>query len=123
MIRQSIQPTYDSSKTGMAYHISSRLNDRTVVFMQPVADPFVTHTVHIGWWDRLRCLLRRRMDVTVLVGGDKDRLDDVLELDDQALIPRSTRHQEFHQGALGCFADQLCTAESADALDDPEASS
>ena len=79
--RQSIAPTYDSRDTGPAYHVTTQINDRTIDFQRPAMDPFVRHTVHVGWLDLLGGLLRGRLDVTFITGGDRDRVDDVLMLD------------------------------------------
>lgn len=97
--RESINPTYDSRETGARYHVSSRVDDRPVMVMEPVDDPFVRHTVHLGWWDLLRGLLRRRLSVTVIVGGDRDIVEDVLELDNNYLGQGDTsRRREFNTG-------------------------
>ena len=46
----------------------------------------------------LRALIRRRhLVVTVLIDGDRDIVNDVLELNDNTLIPNSTRRDEFNQ--------------------------
>jgi hypothetical protein len=109
--RQSIQPTYDSRETGDRYHVTSRIGDRTITFQEPISDPFVRTTVTVGWPDILRGLLRRRLTVTVLVGGDPQIIDDVLELDANTLVSGSTRRDEFNQGihaalgSLGAFDD------------------
>lgn len=96
--RQSIQPTYDSQETGPRYWVTSDLNDRVVCWRQPIEDPFVRHTVRVGWRDLVRGLFRGRLTVTVLVGGDADLMNDVLELDANTLIPNSTRRAEWDAG-------------------------
>lgn len=98
MTRQSIEPTYDSQQTGPRYWVTSDLNDRVVCWRQATEDPFVRHTVRIGWWDLVRGLFRGRLTVTVLVGADTDLMNDVLELDANTLIPNSTRRAEFDAG-------------------------
>lgn len=62
------------------YHVTSRIGDRTTSFRQPLPDPFVRHTVHLGWPELLRGLLRRGLSVTVLVDGDPDAVNAVLSL-------------------------------------------
>lgn len=94
--RQSIPPTHDSRLSGPRYHVTTRIDDRTVEFRKPLADPFVRHTVRLGWRDLLRGLRRRQLTVTVLVGGAPDVVNDVLELDDNALVANSTRRQGFN---------------------------
>ena len=94
-LRNSVRATYDSRETGPRYHVTTRLGDRTIAFQERVADPFVSHTVTVGWPDLLRGLLRRHLQVTVIVGGDPDVVNDVLELDDNALVPNSTRQAAF----------------------------
>ena len=100
MKRRSIEPTHDTRQTGPRYWVTSTVNDRPVAWQQPLDDPFVRHTVHLGWRDILRGLLRRRLDVTVLVGGDRDIVNDVLELDANALVLNSTRRDAFQFGIL-----------------------
>jgi hypothetical protein len=114
-MRQSIQPTYDSRTTGPRYHVTDQIGDRTLTFQRPIDDPFVRHTIHIGWRDLLRGLLRRKLDVTVIVGGDPEIMYDVLELDDNTLIGGSIRRAEFNAGisrALGRFAKESEAAET-----------
>ena len=94
-MRNSIRPTYDSRETGPRYHVTTRVGERTVEFQKRVDDPFVSHRVTIGWPDLLRGLLRRRLTVDVLVGGDLDAVNDVMELDDNCLVPGSTRQAAF----------------------------
>jgi hypothetical protein len=95
-LRQSISPTYDSRLSGLRYHVTTRIDDRTVEFRKPLGDPFVRHAIHLGWRDLLRGMLRRRLTVTVLVDGDSEIVNDVLELDDNTLVPNSSRRQEFN---------------------------
>lgn len=116
--RVSIQPTYDSRETGPRYHVTTRVGDRTIGFEKPLHDPFVNHRVTIGWPDLVRGLLRRRLEVTVIVGGDRDIVDDVLELDAEWLGGNSTRRDEFMAGALKQFA---VDAELGEMLDGQEA--
>lgn len=117
--RQSIQPTYDSRETGPRYHVTSTIDGRPIAFMEPVRDPFVRHTVYVGWRDLLRGLLRRRMEVVVNVGGDPDIIDDVLELDANALTPNSSRAREFRSD-LGKAMVRHMKAEEAREADPPE---
>lgn len=63
------------------FHVTTRVGDRTIVFQEPVLDPFVRTTVHVGLWDALRSLLRARpIEVTVIVGGDREIVNNVMEL-------------------------------------------
>jgi hypothetical protein len=94
--RQSIEPTYDHQETGDRYHVTSTIDGRSVAWRHPITDPFVRHTVWIGWRDLLRGLLKRRLDVTVLIGGDRDVVEDVMELNGDYLGPNCTRRDEFH---------------------------
>lgn len=96
-LRRSIEPTYDSRDTGPRYHVTTRIDDKTISFRQPAPDPFARTTVLVGWPDLLRGLLRRRLSVEVIVGGEVDVINDVLELDANTLIPHSTRDNEFRQ--------------------------
>lgn len=103
-------PIYDSRETGPRFHVTSRVGNQTIVFQERVDDPFVRHTVHLHWRDMLRALLtfKRTLPVTVTVGGDRDVVEAVLELDDNYLgLPSSPRRKAFHQqinDALGGFA-------------------
>jgi hypothetical protein len=103
--RASIQPTYDSRETGPRYHVTTRVGGQTIQFEHRIEDPFVRQRVTIGWQDLLRALRRRRLVVEVLVGGDADVINDVMELDANCLTPNSTRRDEFNAGindAIGC---------------------
>jgi hypothetical protein len=94
--RQSIEATYDSRDTGELFHVTTQVGDRTIEFQRRVPDPFVRTTVTVGFWDALRALLgRRAVEVTVIVGGDREAVNDVLELDYNTLIPGSTRRDEW----------------------------
>jgi hypothetical protein len=81
--RPQIAPSYDSAQTGPRYWITSRVNNRTVVFREPLQDPFVAHRVSISNRGLLRALATGRLDVTVIIGADADMVEDVLELDAQ----------------------------------------
>lgn len=94
-LRNSVRATYDSRETGYPYHVTTRINGHTIEFQKPVDCPFLRHTVTVGWRDLLRSLLRRRAMVEVLVWGDPDVMDDVMELDDNALVPGRTRQAAF----------------------------
>ncbi|GAA3878495.1 hypothetical protein GCM10022243_49010 [Saccharothrix violaceirubra] len=115
-MRRSIQPTYDSRETGPRYRVTYQLDDRTITFREPIADPFGRFTLRVSWWDRFKSLLRRDMAVTVLVDGDPEVMDDVLELDADTLVPYSTRQAEFRAGvhkSLARFAKENETVEGA----------
>ncbi len=94
--RQSIRATYDSRVTGPAYHVTVRVGDRTITFREPMPDPFANTRVTLGWWNVFREALHgHRVRVTVIVDGDPDRVDDVLELDADTLIANSTRRDAW----------------------------
>lgn len=93
--RQSVHPTYDSRLTGPAYHVTYRVNGKTIAFREPITDPFISGKVTLGWRDLLCGLLRGQVSVEVIVGGDKDRVDDVLELDANTLVTKSSRRLAF----------------------------
>lgn len=95
-MRNSIRSTYDSRESGDRYHVSYAVNGKYVKFMEPIPDPFVRATLTIGWRDILRALVSRgRVVVQVTVGGDSDVVADVMELDDNTLVPNSTRRAAF----------------------------
>lgn len=107
--RQSIEATYDSRETGPRYHVTASVNDRTVTFMEPMPDPFHHTRVVVGWRDLVRSLLRRRLEVVVMVGADPSMVEDVMELDDNYLGSHCTRRDEFRVvlgAALETFANQ-----------------
>ena len=112
--RQSITPTYDSRQTGPRYHVTTRVDDRTVTFQRRITDPFVSTTVTVGWRDLLRGLLRRRITVTVVVGGDREVVDDVLELDAEWIGADRTRRDEFTKASFASFAVDAELTEMAD---------
>lgn len=117
-MRQSIEPTYDSRKTGPRFHVTSTIDARPVAFMEPIQDPFVNHTIRIGWRDLLRGLFRRGLVVTVVVGGDKGIVDDVLELDADTLVANSTRRDEYNRGISRAFRRQGRESEAHDSAGD-----
>lgn len=96
-LHPSVKATYDSRETGPRYNVTSKINGRPVVFMKSIEDPFVRHTVHVGIVDLVRALFRGRLELEVTVGGDLDVVNDVLELDDNNLIPGRTRKAAFNQ--------------------------
>lgn len=98
MRRQSIDATYDSRDTGHRFHVTTQVGDNTIAFRERVPDPFVRHTVTVGLWDALRFLLRGRpVEVTVIVDGDREVVNDVMELDYNTLVPGSTRRDDWDQ--------------------------
>jgi hypothetical protein len=96
-LRPSVRATYDSRQTGPRYWVTVEINSRTVTFRKPLADPFVRTTVNVTWWARLCGLFQRRMVVTVVTGADSDLMNDVLELDENTLVPGRTRKEAFRQ--------------------------
>jgi hypothetical protein len=108
--RTSIQPTYDSRETGARYWVTSTLNGKPVAFRSPTDDPFVRHTVHVGWRDLLKSLIfRRGLDVVVTVGGDPAVMEDVMELDSNYLGVNCTRRDVFNSHLnerLGAFISE-----------------
>jgi hypothetical protein len=95
-LRNSIRATYDSRETGPRYHVTYRVGGKVIEWEKRLDDPFGRFTVHLGWRDLLRGLVRRSLAVEVLIGGDPEVVNDVLELDDNALVPGSTRKAAFH---------------------------
>lgn len=104
MIRQSIEPTYDSRRVGQQYNVTTRVNDRTIDFKRPIPDPFVATTVGLSVFDCLKGLFRG-LKVTILVDATKDRVDDVLELDANNLVPNSTRRARYNQELMRNMGD------------------
>lgn len=111
-LKNSVRATYDSAETGPRYTVTTFVNDQVVgEFRQPIADPFVRQTVYVGLGAAVRSFLRcRRLKVEVIVGGDIELMNDVLELDDQTLIRGRTRHAAFQQAMhqhLRAFGDEV----------------
>lgn len=113
-VRKSIQPTYDSRETGPRYHVTYRLNGRTITFQQRISSPFFKATIKISWLDRLRSLFRKNFSVTLLSDGDEDVVEDVLELDaNHPGIDGSTRRQEHLSDRIVDAADQIAEHQRA----------
>lgn len=64
----------------MTYFITTKLAGRTITDRRPLADPFVRHTVYVGWWDLLRALLRGRLIVRVDLEADDATVFRVMNL-------------------------------------------
>lgn len=94
--RESIKPTYDSSETGPRFTLSTFVNGRSVDWEEPLIDPFVTTEMRISWRDALRGLLRGGLKVRFQVSGDRDIIEDVLELDNDYIGVGSSRRREWH---------------------------
>jgi hypothetical protein len=114
--RASIAPTYDSAKTGPAFTVEVREgNERLSI--QPTLDPFINTTVHPRGWRAALAVLRRRYQVSVHVSGDRERLEDVCELDAEYLGRHdSSRRREWNgelNGKLGDFAARLAEHDDA----------
>lgn len=107
----SVRATYDSRETGPRYWVTTTIDGKPVEFRQPLSDPFVRKTVNLEW--RLVSWLpwpRHRVTVEVTVGADPELMNDVLELDDNTLIPGRTRKEAFRQsmhGKLAAFAQEV----------------
>lgn len=105
-----LDPIYDSRETGPRFHITSWVGGRLIAFQHRIEDPFVNHTIQIGWKDLLRALLTRRsLKVNVVVGGDHDLMEAVLELDGNYLGRSDSERRKAFNGqlntAIGGFAD------------------
>lgn len=104
-MRQSIEPTYDSRVTGPRYHVTYKLNGRVITWQERLDDPFVRAVLRVSWLDRFKSLLRRDMEVEVLVDADPEVIEDVMELDSNYLasIPNTRREEhrrEMHKAML-----------------------
>ena len=101
-LRPSVKATYSSAEGGPPYSVTATVNDIPVCLRASVPDPFVRQTIRLHWWDALRMLVRGRgLTVVVVVSAPVEIMNDVLELDDQTLIPGRTRHAAFHQSMHG----------------------
>lgn len=104
-LKPSVRATYDSRETGPRYWVTTTIDDKPVEFRRPLDDPFVRKTVNLEWrpvkwlpWPRLRA------KVEVTVGADPELMNDVLELDENTLIPGRTRAAAFRQSMHGKIA-------------------
>lgn len=109
--RQSIEPTYDHRETGDRFTVETVINGRPLG-ITPTRDPFVNHRVVVGWRDLVVSLLRRRLEVVVIVGGDPEIVDDVMELDADCLTMNSTRRDEWNEQVQSSLSRQRDLPES-----------
>lgn len=104
-LKPSVRATYDSRETGPRFHVTTRINGKTVGFKTRVPDPFGRTTVTVGLRDALAAFLRGRpIKVEVTSGADPEVMDDVLELDENTLIHGRTRQAAFRQATHGKLA-------------------
>lgn len=104
-MRQSISPTYDSRKTGHRFSIRSAMGGEEMANLK-LPDPFVHHRIKIHWWDAIKCLLKHgRIDVEVVVSGDMDIVEDVMELDADYLGHGNTRRHEWNASIEQALSD------------------
>lgn len=95
-LRLSINPTYDSRKTGPRFEVATRVNGR-LNYRRKIIDPFVRTTVKVGWGAMLSALFRlTRVEVEVRVSGDNGIVEDVMELDANYIGHGSTRRSEWN---------------------------
>jgi hypothetical protein len=105
-VKTSITPTYDSRQTGPRYWVTTEIDGKAIEFQRPIDDPFVRKTVNIDWrWFSWLPWPSRKLTVTVLVGADRELMDDVLELDDNQLVAGRSRRVEFNAGMHRALAD------------------
>lgn len=62
------------------YNITSRINNKTIRFQEPLDDPFVNHRIIIGWRMLLRAIFHGELLVTVIIGADRETINAVLDL-------------------------------------------
>lgn len=98
--KPSVMPTYNSRETGPRYHVTTKVAGRVIAWETPLPDPFVRTEVVVGMRDLLRALIRRRLTITVMVGGDPEMVNDVIELDDDALVTGRRRASDFRRTIL-----------------------
>jgi len=100
-----------NTETPPTYNITTFVNGHVIgEFMKSIPDPFVSSTTTVGFRDVLRSLLRHgHVRVQISVGGDKETVDRVLELDPEYLAtPRRRVEQKARmQAALSSFAAGL----------------
>lgn len=106
--RQSISPTFDSRDTGPAYYVITSLNDKRIG-KQEIEDPFINTTINVSWKDLLKSLITRRgMKVSVFVNSpDRQRIEDVMELNANYLGFNSTRRDEWNSSLSQRLQDHV----------------
>lgn len=103
--RQSIQPTYDRQKTGDRFTLEIRENDKRLS-VESLPDPFHNTTIRPRGWRVALGVLLRRCTFTVIVGGDPEIVEDVIELDGDYLGRfGSTRRSKWDAQLEGALHD------------------
>jgi hypothetical protein len=81
------------SEMELAYTVEVRERGKRTS-LTPIPDPFIRTTVYpSGWRNALRVLFRR-YEVEVLVGGDRERVEAVMELNPDYLGPAGSKSRE-----------------------------
>lgn len=94
----------DTSNSAAAYTVEVRENDQRLS-MESIVDPFIHTRVRPRGWRVALAVLRRRYEIVVIVGGDRERVEEVMKLDPDYLGPHN--RAEFMQGLLGDFVAQI----------------
>lgn len=66
------------------FYVTTEVGTRTIEFRHRIPDPLIRQRVTVGWPDLLRGLLRRKLIVTVTVGGDADVIEGVMAVAEAA---------------------------------------
>lgn len=86
-----------------AYTVEVRENGKRLD-IRPIEDPFVCTRVTAKGWRAAWAVLRGRFEVEVLVSGDRDRIEQVMELDPDYIGPAGSKSRKAWnaqiQGAL-----------------------
>lgn len=56
----------------MGFHVTTKIDGKTVALEEPLPDPFVYHNVFVGWRDLLRGLFRRGLTISVVIHADRE---------------------------------------------------
>lgn len=94
-LRLSINPTYDSRKTGPRFTVETFVNGRTVC-AQHIPNPFIKTFVSVSVWDCLKSILFGGCSVEVRVSGHASIVEDILELDANYIGQGNTRRTEWN---------------------------
>jgi hypothetical protein len=113
--RASIQPAYDSRRTGPPYQLTCWVNGHRADGWDRLYDPFARRPLRIGWRDLLSGLLHHGLVIEVQTSTDPDIREDVLELDANYLGEDCTRRDAYNTsvrtgstaGYTGPFPDCL----------------
>lgn len=104
MTTERSQAGSDPERGQSAYTVEVRENGNRLS-LDPIPDPFISTRVRLRGWRSAWAVLRRGVEVEVIVGGDRTRINAVMELDPDYIGPAGSKSREAWnrqlKGALG----------------------